>query len=88
VEIWNQFGAIVVVLGGLLGILVWLKKRGYVTTTRFSGRLGAGRARELQVIDRVMVSAHHTLVLLEVKNTRMLVCLSPAASNVTILKSE
>ena len=86
-EMWNQLGAVAGVLGSLLGLLLWLRKRGYVAT-RLSGRFGAGRAKELQVIDRVIVSAQHTLVLLEVQETRMLVCLSPGGSNVTILKSE
>ena len=85
-EMWNQLGAVTAVLGLLLGLLLWLRKRGYVAT-RFTGALGgAARTRELQVVDRVIVSAQHTLVLLEVKDTRMLVCLSPGGSNVTILK--
>jgi hypothetical protein len=78
-EIWNQFGVVIAVLGSLLGIMLWLKKRGGVTATRL---------RELQVIDRVVVSGQHTLVLLEVRNTRMLVCLSPGGSNVTVLKGD
>lgn len=84
-EMWNQLGAVIAVLGLLLGSLLWLRKRGYVAT-RFGGASGAARAKELRVIDRVIVSAQHTLVLLEVQDTRMLVCLSPGSSNVTILK--
>ena len=86
-DTWNQFGAVIAVLGSLLAMLLWLKKRGFVAT-RFSGSLTGGRTRELQVVDRVVVSAQHTLVLLDVQDTRMLVCLSPGGSNVTILKGQ
>jgi flagellar biogenesis protein FliO len=86
-EMWNQFGAVIAVLAFLIGVLLWLRKGGYATS-RLGAHFGAGRVKELQVIDRVIVSAQHTLVLLEVQNTRMLVCLSPGASNVTILKGE
>jgi flagellar biogenesis protein FliO len=86
-EMWNQLGAVSVVLGSLIGILLWLKKRGYVASG-LARKLGTGRPRELQVVDRVIVSAQHTIVLLEVQNTRMLVCLSPGGSNITILKGE
>jgi flagellar biogenesis protein FliO len=86
-EMWNQLAAVTVVLGSLLGLLVWLRKRGYVAT-RLTGSLGGARAKELQVVDRVVVSPQHTLVLLEVQGTRMLVCLSPGGSNVTVLKGE
>ena len=86
-EIWNQFGAVVLVLGSLMALLLWLRKRGYAAGS-FSGRLGAARTRELHVVDRVSVSAQHTLVLLEVQDKRMLVCLSPGGSTVTLLKGE
>jgi flagellar biogenesis protein FliO len=86
-EVWNQLGAVIAVLGCLLGILLWLRKRG-VVAMQLGGRLGTGRPKELRVVDRVIVSAHHTLVLVEVQDTRMLVCLSPGGSNVTILKGE
>ena len=86
-DVWNQFGAVIAVLACLIAVLLWLRKRGYVTS-RLRGNFGAQRVKELQVIDRVIVSSQHTLVLLEVQNTRMLVCLSPGGSNVTILKGE
>jgi flagellar biogenesis protein FliO len=86
-DIWNQFGAVIAVLGSLMALLLWLRKRGYLTS-RLTGNFGAGRVRELKVVDRVIVSAQHTLVLLEVQDARMLVCLSPGGSSVTILKGE
>jgi flagellar biogenesis protein FliO len=84
VETWNQFGAVVTVLGALIGLLLWLKKRGLATAAAFRG--SSGRVRELTVIDRVIVAPQHTLVLVEVSKQRMLVCLSPGGSQVTILE--
>ena len=82
-----QLLLVTVVLAGMLIGLFFLKRAGWVTTS-LGGAATGGRARELRVIERVVVSAQHTLVLVEVSNTRMLVCLSPAASNVTILSTE
>jgi flagellar biogenesis protein FliO len=87
-EIWNQFGMIIAVLGGLIAVLLWLKKGGFVSTTGLMTRPGATRVRELKIVDKVVVSAQHTIVLLEVKETRLLVCLSPAGSSTTVLKGE
>lgn len=82
-----QLLLVTVVLAGMLVGLFFLKRAGWVTTSL--GRATTGnRVRELRVIERVVVSAQHTLVLVEVNSTRMLVCLSPAASNVTILSGE
>jgi flagellar biogenesis protein FliO len=84
VEFTSQLLIVMIVLAGMVAGVVSLKKAGWVTTAL--GKSAAGsRARELRVVERVVVSAQHTLVLVEVSNTRMLVCLSPAGSNVTIL---
>lgn len=87
-EIWNQFGMVFAVLGGLVAALFWLKKRGLVTTGGLPGRIGAARVRELKIVDKIVVSAQHSIVLLEVNETRLLVCLSPAGSSTTILKGD
>ena len=83
-HMWNQFGAVIAVIGALLGLLLWLNKRGFATSATFSG--GAGRPRELAVIDRVIVAPQHTLLLVEVSKKRMLVCISPAGSQITMLE--
>lgn len=82
-----QLLIVVFVLASMLALLAFLRKKGWAMPA-FRPSAAASRARELRVVDRVVVSAQHTLVLLEVKNTRMLVCLSPAASNVTVLRGE
>jgi flagellar biogenesis protein FliO len=87
-EIWNQFGMVFAVLGGLVAILLWLKKGGFVTATGLMNRTGTTRVRELKIVDKVVVSAQHTIVLVEVNETRLLVCLSPAGSSTTVLKGE
>jgi flagellar biogenesis protein FliO len=87
-ELWNQFGAVIIVLALLLGVLMWLRNRGFAVAARAGGRSASGKPRELQVIDRVVVSAQHTLVLISVSDTRMLVCLSPGASTVTVVRGE
>ena len=84
-EIWNQFGMVLAVLATLVGALFWLNRRGYLTAAGVAAR-PAGKVRELKVIDKIVVSAQHTLVLVEVKETRLLVCLSPAGASTTVLR--
>ena len=82
-----QLLVVFVVLGVMLAGLAYLKRAGLVTSA-FGRTAASSRTRELKVVERVVLSAQHTLVLVEVNKTRMLVCLSPGGSNVTILQGE
>ena len=86
-ELTSQILIVIIVLAGLSATVMSLKKAGWVTSAL--GRTPAGsRVRQLLVVERVVLSPQHTLVLVEVSNTRMLVCLSPGASTVTILRGQ
>lgn len=76
---------VTLVLAGLLATIIWLKKAGYLTASNLVQKASSGRTRELKVVDKVVVSAQHTLVLVEVNSTRLLVCLSPAGASTTLL---
>jgi flagellar biogenesis protein FliO len=82
---WGQFISVSLVLCGLLLLIWWLRSKGLAS---FAGlpRRPALRAKSMKVIERVPVSGQHSLLLIEVDNTRMLVCLSPGGSSVTSLK--
>lgn len=85
-DTWNQFGIVMAVLGGLVMLLLWLKKGGYATVAGLRSPVASGKVRELKVIDKLAVSAQHTLVLVQVQDKRLLVCLSPGGAQTTILE--
>ena len=85
-EIWNQVGIAIAVLAGLAGVLFWLAKHGYVSASALPSLRGVAKHKELSIIDKVAVSAHHTLVLADVNGARFLICLSPAGAHTTPLK--
>jgi flagellar biogenesis protein FliO len=87
VDFSYQLLVVFVVLGVMLAALAYLKRAGLVTTT-FGRTAASGRPRELRVVERVVVSTQHSLVLVEVNKTRMLICLSPGGSNVTVLQGD
>ena len=85
-EIWNQLGMSVAVLAALAGVLLWMRKHGWVSTSGLSGLRASGKQKELAIVDKVAVSAQHTLVLVDVSGARFLICLSPAGAHTTLLK--
>jgi flagellar biogenesis protein FliO len=85
-EIWSQIGMSVAVLAALAGVLLWMSKHGMVSASGLSGLRGAAKQKELSIVDKVAVSAHHTLVLVDVNGARFLICLSPAGAHTTLLK--
>ena len=85
-EIWNQVGIAAAVLAGLAGALLWLGKHGFVSASALPSFRGAAKHKELSIVDKVAVSAHHTLVLVDVNGARFLICLSPAGAHTTLLK--
>jgi hypothetical protein len=85
-EIWNQVGISIAVLAALAGALLWMSKHGFVSPSGLAGLRGAGKHKELSIVDKVAVSAHHTLVLVDVNGARFLICLSPAGAHTTLLK--
>lgn len=83
-EVWNQLVFVLLTLGGLLALIWWLKQKGWATTAlALKGQ--SQKQRQLRVIERTVVSAQHSLVLVEVSGSRMLVCFSPGSSSVTML---
>ena len=73
-EMFQQTLAVAAVLGALF-LLVWVMKR------RGWARLSAGRARDprtrLEVIDRLMLTPHHSVHLIRLADRTLLVGLSP-----------
>lgn len=85
-DFFNQFGIVIAVLGLLVLLLAWLKMRGHLAVAGFRAGASGARVRDLKVLDKVMISAQHVVVLLEVKDTRVLVCFSPSGAQTTILE--
>jgi flagellar biosynthetic protein FliO len=77
-EMFDQLLAVAAVLG-LLGVAVWtLKRKGFVRT---SGRLPNGNGPRLEVVDRLVLSPHHSLHLVKLADRTLLVGLSPNGCN-------
>ena len=72
----RQLLAVVAVIGLLLGSLAWLRKRG-VTRGAWNSA-GGGRARRLEVLERVALSPQHSLHLVRLDDRLVLVGRSPA----------
>jgi len=72
-EAMRQMSAVVLVLALLAGALWWLRRRG------FAGVLAARRpaARRLQCLERLPLGPQHTLHLLRLGETALLVASSP-----------
>jgi len=76
-----QFTAVAAVLALLGGTLWWLRQRGFATLR--SLRKVAGK--RLECIERLPLSPHHTLHLIRLGETALLVASSPSGS--TLLQS-
>jgi flagellar biogenesis protein FliO len=87
VEIWNQMIAIAVVLGALAGALAWARRVGW-TTAPTGGTHTRNRQKCMRVIERISVTAQHSILLIEIDRKRLLVCFSPGGSSVTKVEEE
>lgn len=85
-EIWGQFAAVALVLTSLLGLLWWGRRTGWASISG-AGFRTPSRDKSMRLIERLPISANHTLLLVEIEGTRMLVCLSPGSSTVTRLSA-
>ena len=74
----GQLIAVAGVFGLLLVILWWLRRRGYAQTPSFI-RMSVGRsARRMERIERLVLSPQHTLHLVRLGETALLVAASPS----------
>lgn len=77
-EMLQQYLAVAVVLGALLALVWAMKRKGWA-------RLSVGRARDqrnrLEVIDRLVLTPHHSVHLIRLADRTLLVGLSPNGCN-------
>ena len=82
----EQLLAVLAVLGGLVGVL-WLLRRRGIAQVRLPGKRG-GAARQLEVLERLPLTPTHSLHLVRAGKTVLLVGVSPsscqALSNVAV----
>jgi flagellar biogenesis protein FliO len=71
-SIWRSLGSLLMVLGGLLAVTWWLKKR-------FGAGSGIGPRRRLQVTDRLSLGQRQYLMIVRFDNRDMLIGVSPGA---------
>ena len=72
-DVIGQMGAVALVLGLLAGALWWLRRRGFAT-------VGAGRPRsrrKLELVERLPLGPQHSLHLVRLEETMLLVAASP-----------
>jgi flagellar biosynthetic protein FliO len=77
-EMLQQYLAVAVVLGALLALVWAMKRKGWA-------RLSVGRARDqrnrLEVLDRLVLTPHHSVHLIRLADRTLLVGLSPNGCN-------
>ena len=76
----QQILPILLVLALLMITLVVLRRRGLAQFTSPFAR-GSSRPKEMQVLERLGLSQHHSLHLVQVRNSVILVGLSPSGCN-------
>ncbi len=79
-ETLQQLGAVLLVLGLLGGAVYSLKRKPFFRFAK-EFRLGAG-ARRIQVIERVSLTAQHTLCLVRVGDRDLIVTTAPGSCHV------
>jgi len=78
-EMFQQLTIVAVILGILCGSVWLLKRKGWARTTIRRGRV-EGEPR-LEVIDRLVLTPHHSLHLVRLADRTLLVGLSPNGCN-------
>jgi hypothetical protein len=82
-ESFQQFVAVFFVLGGLLATLMWLRRRGFAAGGGVLGRLKPSSGeRRLQAVERLPLTATHTLHLVRIADREILIATSPAGCQV------
>lgn len=76
----NQTVAVFLVLGLLLS-LVWLLRRKGMASVNLGLVRRAGRQRHMQVVERVPLTANHSLHLVRVQDRIILIGVSPSGCN-------
>jgi len=77
-EMFQQLFAVVAVLGAL-SMVVWaLKRKGWV---RMSARASRDSGTRLEVIDRLVLTPHHSVHLIRLADRTLLIGLSPNGCN-------
>lgn len=73
-EIVQQIGTVIAVLGGLIALLLWLRNKGVakLSFTRPAHRAGA----RLEAVDRLGLTAQHSLHLVRLGDRALLIGLS------------
>jgi flagellar biosynthetic protein FliO len=74
-EMMQQIAAVAAILALLLGVLWWLRKRGFAVPA-FAG--GRSPARRLECLERVALGPQQTLHLVRLGDRALLVAASPA----------
>jgi flagellar biogenesis protein FliO len=79
-EIVQQVGTVIAVLGGLIALLLWLRNKGVakLSFTRSSHRAGA----RLEAVDRLALTAQHSLHLVRLGDRALLIGLSATQCSV------
>ena len=75
-EFGQQYIAVMAVLGLLGGALWWVRRRGFAVAA------GRRTERQLQAVDRLALSPQHTLHLVQVGTSMVLLACSPAGCEV------
>ena len=75
----QQILAVLFVLGLLGGTLVWLRSKGMVT---FTGGARRSATRKMQSIERLPLTAQHSLHLVSVQGRVLLIAVSPGGCTV------
>lgn len=77
---WEQILAVLLVLALLLGTLTLLRRKGIAQfSTPLAGM--AAKSRQMRVIERLALGPQHSLVLVSVGNSTLLIGLSPSGCN-------
>jgi flagellar biogenesis protein FliO len=77
-DMYRQFFGVMLVLGVLIAVVYLLKQRGIA---RFTGLrvLGGGAERIVKVVERVPLTAQHTVHLVQIGQRRVLISSSPGS---------
>jgi flagellar biogenesis protein FliO len=78
----QSFGAVVLVMALLGGVLFLLKKRGAASFRMPRMARMSGAPRQMEVIERVTLGPHHALHLVRVGERRVLVATAPSSCQV------
>lgn len=75
-EVYRQFGGVLLVLGTLVFLLYMAQRRGWA---QWSGLRNTGNQRTVTVLERIRLTPQHTLHVLAIGERRLLVTSSPGS---------